>query len=395
MNIDKPIEFCKFFKSIVKKVNEEVSTKNEILRFKDILYCCLYMNGNSYSYSLANMHMYMDNIIDVSDCALIKRRKTISHIHFKKIRNGILNFIYKNNNTPRIIGVDGTYIPLSINLKKYGFPCTTTNTFCTGLISSLFDLDRKVVINYRLRKNHDERKALISQLKYLQPGDILIMDRGYYSCDLLFLLNKRKIQVIFRMKKNMLMIKQIIEKGQTSMNTTIYHQGISLKFRIIVYEINGNNYYLGTTIMNHKVEYFKNLYWQRWNIETHFRESKYLFSLSNILSRNENKVRQDVCAHNILFLFNAIFRNHIQNMLTTDHLVNSSSLFSMVTNKVLHLILYNKITVPTKEYIEKLCLRLLKTPTIRDPDRHYERIRKKPIGKWYYTIIHGVKLIQP
>src|ERR1700722_2623579 len=176
MNIDKPIEFCKFFKSIVKKVNEEVSTKNEILKFKDILYCCLYMNGNSYSYSLANMHMYMDNIIDVSDCALIKRRKTISHIHFKKIRNGILNFIYKNNNTPRIIGVDGTYIPLSINLKKYGFPCTTTNTFCTGLISSLFDLDRKVVINYRLRKNHDERNALISQLKYLQPGDILIMD---------------------------------------------------------------------------------------------------------------------------------------------------------------------------------------------------------------------------
>jgi hypothetical protein len=37
---------------------------------------------------------------------------------------------------------------------------------------------------------------------------------------------------------------------------------------------------------------------------------------------------------------------------------------------------------------------LLKTLIIIDPDRHYERIRIKPIGKWYYCIKHDEKIIE-
>lgn len=31
---------------------------------------------------------------------------------------------------------------------------------------------------------------------------------------------------------------------------------------------------------------------------------------------------------------------------------------------------------------------LLKTLVLNDPDRHYKRIRIKPIGKWYYCTKH-------
>jgi hypothetical protein len=57
-----------------------------------------------------------DYIIDVPDSALIQKRNMTDYVHFKKIADELLNFIYENKDIPRIIGIDGTYIPLSIEL---------------------------------------------------------------------------------------------------------------------------------------------------------------------------------------------------------------------------------------------------------------------------------------
>ena len=35
-----------------------------------------------------------------------------------------------------------------------------------------------------------------------------------------------------------------------------------------------------------------------------------------------------------------------------------------------------------------MLLCLLKTPITSDPDRHYKRIRIKPLGKWYFVKNH-------
>jgi hypothetical protein len=73
-NIDPLISFSKFFRSTVEKISDELSTKTKVITFKDILYCCLYMNGNSFhTYSLANIHMCMNDIVDVTDTALKKK----------------------------------------------------------------------------------------------------------------------------------------------------------------------------------------------------------------------------------------------------------------------------------------------------------------------------------
>ena len=326
----------------------------------------------------------MKNIIDVCDSSLIKKRNIISYTYFKNISDSLLNYIYKNNNKPRIIGVDGTYIPLSIELKKYGFRATKKNTYCIGLISSLFDVNEKILINYELCKTRNERNGLMNQLTYLREGDTLIMDRGYFSNDLLFCLDEMKIKVIFRMKINNLMVKELIRKQQQNMCTTIFHNNKSIKFRIMTYTINNNDYFLGTTIMNHTVIFFKNLYWKRWSIEIHFRESKYLLSLKNILSRNENKIKQDIYIHHILFLFHSFFKNNLKKMLPPCKNINSTNLFYLIMNNVIYLIFYKNLSVYTKEEFEKIYMALLKNPTLIDPNRHYKRIRIKPIGRWYY-----------
>ena len=118
MDISGLVTFGKFFRLTVDDINEKCLGTQRKITFKDILYCCLYMNGTSCSYSLANINICMNNIIDVSDTALKNKRDTYNYTYFKEICNALLDFIYNNNNDSRIIAVDGTYIPLSINLKK-------------------------------------------------------------------------------------------------------------------------------------------------------------------------------------------------------------------------------------------------------------------------------------
>ena len=283
MDFNKIINFLKIFKSIVENIKND--GRNKIITFKDIFYCCLYMNGNTCSYSLANINMCTNDIFDVSDTALKKKRNSINFIHFKQISDSLIDFIYENNNEPRIIGVDGTYIPLSIDLKKEGFKTSKRNTYCIGLISSLFDINKKILINFNLCTKIDERQGLIDQANYLKKNDILVIDRGYYSHNLLIFLNNINVKVIFRMKKNSYLVKELIRKGQISMLTKINHKGNIIKFRILSYEIDDKIFFLGTTIINKTVTYFKNIYWKRWRIEINFRESKYLLSLNKICQK--------------------------------------------------------------------------------------------------------------
>jgi len=133
MNITKLITFGKFFKSIMDTINSIVVDKKRTIKFKDILYCCLYMNGSSCSYSLANINMGINNIIDVSDTALKNKRNVYNYIYFKQISDTLVNFIYNDIDMPRIIAVDGTYIPLLIKLQRYGFRTLINDTYCTGL----------------------------------------------------------------------------------------------------------------------------------------------------------------------------------------------------------------------------------------------------------------------
>jgi hypothetical protein len=60
---------------------------------------------------MANINMYINNIIDISDNSFIQMRHSINYIHFKQISDELVDFIYKNNNETRFIAVDGTYSP--------------------------------------------------------------------------------------------------------------------------------------------------------------------------------------------------------------------------------------------------------------------------------------------
>jgi len=119
-------------------------------------------------------------------------------------------------------------------MVKYGFRLSENGEYCTGLLSSIYDIERKIPFNYELSNGHEgERVVLIRQLKYLKEGDTLIMDKGYYSLELLKELKERKINYIFRMKKSSTHVKQ--DKNDYLVNVKVGEKE-KIQTRIIVAE---------------------------------------------------------------------------------------------------------------------------------------------------------------
>src|SRR5579883_1775380 len=153
--------------------NDNIENRDNIIGFMDIMYCICFMSlGNSYS--ITNMNMRYNNILTVTNSALAKKRNSIEISHFKLINDNLLKYIYSSGEK-RIIGVDGTHIPLSIKLKEHGFKSTINDNYCNVLVSSLFDVENEIVINYNLCNLHNERLGLLEQTYCMRKGDTLLL----------------------------------------------------------------------------------------------------------------------------------------------------------------------------------------------------------------------------
>ena len=66
------------------------------------------------------------------------------------------------------------------------------------LLSTILDYETGIPINISIHKDYNEREAFVKQLKYINSGDIVIFDRGYFSQEFVYELNKRNINYLFR-----------------------------------------------------------------------------------------------------------------------------------------------------------------------------------------------------
>ena len=216
----------------------------------------------------------------------------------------LLDYHYSTNNKLlfnkfRILAVDGTHCPLSKNLTNNGFKLTKNKTYVNALISGIYDITNTTIIDLKISQFNSERKTYFEQLDELKENDIIIHDRGYYSHKLLYKLYTRNIYPIFRMKKNFKIVKQFIDSGSNDKIFIInnsHTNNIPINLRLIKYVIKNETYVLGTTILDKlfTVNTFKDLYKDRWQIETYFRIIKYNMSFSNFHSKQLELIKQEI-----------------------------------------------------------------------------------------------------
>ena len=366
--------------SSISNINKEIKKRSRKISFKDVIYYSCLLIGNNQSYDDTNTILKVDNILDVSNAALIKYKNKIDCSYFNELNNDILDHIYNEFDVTRLIAVDGTNIVLDESLKEYNFKLSNNNHYCTALISTLFDVTLGVPINYYLSKNDCERSALRCQFEYLKETDILIMDRGYYSLKLLFELYNLGINVIFRLRTGL----SVLNKLDLCDDATVVlkHEGKKIQFRVLKYTVNKNIYYIGTTIYDKSIKYFKDTYWKRWKVEVNFKYSKYNLSMNNIKSKSENSVTQDIYIHNLIFIITGYIKYHLEEDICENYNINVTSLLKILINKILYLFLYKNSTSKNIDEIIRIFDIIKESLIYVRTDRHYKRIRYKPSTKW-------------
>jgi hypothetical protein len=65
--------------------------------------------------------------------------------------------------------------------------------------------------------------------------------------------------------------------------------------------------------------------------------------------------------------------------------ISSKTLIDVFINDILHLILYKSFTINLKNELSGILNILVNNSVpINKENRHYDRLRDKPLGKWYY-----------
>lgn len=390
MNIFKIKELQKILNINIKNINDKIIIRDRKIKFEEIIYGSIYKCINNLSYqdvaSKINLNFIEQNInTTISKTAFINKRNSIPNEYFLDINNSFIDYIYKDNKNPRIFGVDGSFINLFKNFNKYEFSYASSNeNYCQGIISCLYDINNKIPVNYYLIKTRNEREAFRNQIKYLRNGDTVIFDRGYYSYDLVEKLEIIDVNYIFRLKSNKKEVQYM--KNNNIVDYTFINKNI--KNRIINYRIDNSEdeYYLLTNL-SCSIDELKDLYWKRWQVEIHFKESKYNLSLKTINLKTENSLLQEIYIHNLIFILYYYFKFDIDNpLLKSKYKINNKTGIKIFSENIIYLLIYNKITNKCFEKINRILnIIVMNIVYIQINKKKYERKRLRPYAKWYFS----------
>ncbi len=380
----------------IKNIDDEITTRKRSISFKDVIYYSSYRIYNNYSYNIANSHLKIKNILDVSKTALINKKNNIDCKYFKQLNKELIDCIYKNH-TQRILAIDGSRINLLESLNT-NYKLSSNRNYTSALISSIYDVENKIPINYEIYDSFNERAALTDQLNYCKHNDILIMDRGYYSDELLQNIIDKKLNVLFRLKDNYKFVKDFINLNVNDheFNYKFKNKKDAVRMRLIKYKIRKETYYLLTNLIDknkYGLEYLKDLYKKRWEVETDFKYSKLYLSLENINSRKINQTKQDVYVHNFIQIIDGFLKMIIDKYNKTkndNYMYNKKNSLYICLNKLMYILFYKKFTKKTIEKILKLT-NIIKDSLVNiQNNRKYSRIRKRPASKW---CLNAIKLL--
>jgi hypothetical protein len=229
----------------------------------------------------------------------------------------------------RLFAVDGSRLNLPRTLVARGYKPPSDNVYYPqGLLSCLYQVRSQLPFDFNLTPHFDERLCAAGHLKRLRPDDVVVYDRGYFSCLMLHRHREAGIQAVFRLQQNRdNVIRTFFASAQTDIvvdivpsNTTrrnIEKQYpeldiVPLKLRLVKYEIAGTTYCLGTTLLDsarYPLNALMDVYHARWGVEELYKISKRLFVVEDFHARTERGVKQELYAHFVLITMNRLFAN--------------------------------------------------------------------------------------
>ncbi len=253
--------------------------------------------------------------------AYFQNRLKMSSDFAKEIMDHVNKEFYKNNEETvklykgmRLLGIDGSIItlPQTEELeKKYGYPVSYNRDkgLILGQLSCLFDLNNKLILDTSLEPyKTSERSQAIKHLAYCNSRDLIILDRGYPSYEVISEIESKKSKYLMRCKSNangeiVKFISSnledvIVDYKVPREKKKIYGKDSSEKIRLIKIILKtGETEILMTNLLDKgKFPYsiFEELYFKRWGIETNYDVLKNILEIENLSSYKEKGILQDI-----------------------------------------------------------------------------------------------------
>jgi hypothetical protein len=290
------------------------------------------------------------NIRAATKSAFTKSRRKLKHEAFIELNDNVNQTFYNRApylvwNHMRLLSVDGTRLVLPNHksvVEEFGehsFGPNADSKRSLALGSFLYDSLNLITLDARIAPySSSERNLLYQHLEKVKAGDILLLDRGYPSISLLFLLMAKGIEFCIRMKKDWwLSVKEFIESGEKERIVSYkllskdrellkdYPEMIDkeIKCRLVCVELeNGEKEVLCTSLTDVKTyphEDFCELYHFRWSIEESYKLFKARAEVERFSGKTALAVKQDFFAKVFMMSLSAVLAFPIEEKVKKEY----------------------------------------------------------------------------
>lgn len=388
------------------RMQDKDFTRKRKLKFSEI--CLMILKGSKKGLQ-AGINTFLketkNEIKSYSSAAFCKARQKINPSAFKELFKITANEFYSNNEYKTLYGyriwaIDGSKLNLPNTeelLEIYGSENFNNGIHIQAQASCLYDVLNHVILDaYMEPHNTSERELAKKHIeclgKFSKSKELLLMDRGYPSEDLLFSLESAKFNYVIRSNKKEFFKEVRNVKKDDEVIVRKCKNGV-LKIRVITIKLtNGTKETLLTNIMDESIskEKFADIYRLRWGIETKYNDLKNKLELENFSGITAISILQDFYA--TMFLSNLLAALELECSVEIERInvaeehkyqykINTSHVLSTLKTNVVELLLTDSKR-KTRKILKTIHSQLLQCLVpIRD-NRLFSRSRKRSIIKF-------------
>jgi len=316
----------------------------------------------------------------------------------------------------RVLAVDGSRLMLpnhptiKAEFGEHSFGPKADSVRSMAMISMLYDVLNLVTIDARMDKYAASERDLLEQ--HLETDlkcadNLLLLDRGYPSINLLYLLTAKKIHFCIRMTDHWwLSVKDLLKSGEREKIVSFklpkkdrkklanYPEivDIELKCRLLKIDLPDGKYEILcsslTDMQTYKYDEFEGLYHLRWNEEESYKMLKSRVEVENFTGKTARAVRQDFFAKIFLMNLCAIYSHPIEEKVRAEYIENEQRKHAQKINRTHALATLRDILVPmfirrkAEQSIKAFDTLVENTRELIRPERKVPR-KKRP-KKLYY-----------
>jgi hypothetical protein len=343
---------------------------------------------------------FSDELETITASAYTQARDKLNFTAFIELSDVVCKLFYEDDEYLtfkgfRLLAVDGSIVilPNSEDVKKEFAPTTAKNQI-EGLAKEVVQARASVlydVLNYMavdatiVDKSIDERALAVEHLKMSTTDDLIIFDRGYPSYQLFTdIVHKNHCNYLMRIRTNSFkQVRELFNKQCSKKDITLTINApkqlrkeleneklpIHMEIRFVrVVLNNGEIEVLATSVLDHEIlqtDDFKELYHQRWGIETYYDILKNRLSLENFTGLSALAVKQDFYATIFISNYESVLVSEANEQLEEKtemnnnkypQKVNKSISFNTIKNNCFELLYSDKDIETTLNQMEKLFL---------------------------------------